>query len=127
MDLGHHMQWSNRTEEAARARALLDAHDIDLEILETSAPAMSLEWALQRAEYDSEHVILAETELRIGKGRGRPSGVVGGQPPCKLGVPFQLSLETAHAFLWAVRTPGDRCKAMTLSEHLSRTGQPDRH
>jgi hypothetical protein len=34
----------NRTEEAARARALLDAHDIDLEILETSAPAVSLEW-----------------------------------------------------------------------------------
>jgi hypothetical protein len=33
----------NKTEEAERARALLDAYDIDLEICETNAP-VSLEW-----------------------------------------------------------------------------------
>jgi hypothetical protein len=32
----------NGSEEAARTRALLDAYDIDLEIRETSAPAVSL-------------------------------------------------------------------------------------
>jgi hypothetical protein len=35
---------SNRTEEAERLYALLDANDIDFEIREMRAPAVSLEW-----------------------------------------------------------------------------------